>query len=260
MLRQTIAEESTYPSHYVPVPRKDEMSEAHVEDYLDHFCAPLVGKVSYEERVTMREELRAQIESVIAAYVELGSTREQAIASTLQQFSHVPAVTPAALAPVALQSDRAETVTTVTPVATRRRHLALQCFGLSTALSFIAAMSLSEDHGAWPLLVVIMAALPFLAGLTLGYRKPDRPMRSMIKTIGWLALPTLLMSWMFASTVSSGNPFGAGVAASTYFMACSCLFGGIGTKFGKWMRTTGFLDKIDPPYPARVDNGPHRLP
>jgi hypothetical protein len=260
MLRQTIAEESTYPSHYVPVPRKDEMSEAHVEDYLDHFCAPLVGKVSYEERVKMREELRAQIESVITAHVELGSAREQAIAFTLQQFSHVPAVTPAALAPVALTPVHAETVTEVAPVTIKRRHLALQCFGLSTALSFIAAMSLSEDQAMGSLLLVILAGLPFLAGLTLGYRKPDRPMRSMLKTLGWLALPTLLMSWIFCSGASSGNPFAAGVAASTCFLAGSCLFGGIGTKIGKWMRTTGFLDKIDPPYPARVDNGPHRLP
>src|SRR5258708_13394979 len=76
MLRRTFAEETTNPSQsyatqYVPVPRKDEMSEAHIEDYLDHFCVPLVGRVSYEERVRMRDELRSTIESVIPPYVEL---------------------------------------------------------------------------------------------------------------------------------------------------------------------------------------------
>ena len=256
MLRRTITDETTYPAYYIPVPRKDEMSEAHVEDYLDHFSAPLVGKVSYEERSKMREELRAQIESIVAAYVELGSSREQAIALALQQFSHVPSVTPERTMACVSVEHAIETP----KVKKSDRRLALKYFGVSTAASFVTFMSMGESPGAGPMMAVLLAGLPFLAGVGLGYRKQDRPLRSMLKTIGWLSLPMLAMSWIFTSANTHSDPFSTGVAVALSWLAGSCLFGGAGVKLGIWMRITGFMDKIDPPAPARLENGPHRLP
>lgn len=263
MLRHTGKEESAhstqpYVPQYVPVPRKDEMSEAHLEDYLDHFCVPLVGKISYEERAKMREELRSQIESVIAAHIELGVTREQAIALTLQQFSHVPAVAP--LPTISHRNaDTAAAIAALPRRATKRRYTALKSFGLTTAISFLTLVSMGEVHDA-TIPVVFLAVLPFLAGLNLGYRQPDRPLRSMLKALAWLSPPTLVLSWIYASAVSSGNPIEAGLGATMTYLAWSCLVGGAGTKIGTWARKTGFLDKVDPPGPARLEEGPYRMP
>ena len=260
MLRNLSSEDQTYladgySSPYIPVPRKDEMSEAHVEDYLDHFCVPLVGKVSYEERAKMREELRSQIESVIAAYVELGSTREQAVALALQQFSHVPSVPPLPQRnPVVVYPAEAA------PITMKRRRTAIKAFGSATVLSFFSVFALSDAHGMEPILMVILAGLPFAAGLTLGYRQPDRPMRSMLKAVGSLILPTLIATWIFGGGSGASHPLADAVAATTCYLAGACLFGGIGTKVGIWTRVSGFLDKVDPPYPARLNGGPYRLP
>jgi len=267
MLRRTIAEETTYPSQsytpqYIPVPRKDEMSEAHVEDYLDHFCVPLVGKISYEERVKMRDELRSQIESVIAAYVELGSTREQAIALTLQQFSHVPAMAPA---PVMAQQQPIHPNFVVprqveAPARPKGGFLSFSVFGLATFLQIITVASLQHSGPSISGLFVfaMMASFPMLAGLTLGYKRPDRPLRNLLRSLAWLTLPTLAMS-TFA--MSESNNTGEAAFVFTAVLLCgNLLFGGIGAKVGTWMRQSGVLEKIDPPYPARVENGPYRLP
>ena len=259
MLRHTPAEESTYPSHYAPVPRKDEMSEAHVEDYLDHFCVPLVGKVSYEERVKMREELRSQIESVIAAHVELGSTREQAIALTLQQFSHVPAVAPA---PVIVQPAIVSSVFVPqqAPISTRPKgvFLGFTVFGLAAFLQVLTLLSLERGGSIAALFALaMMASYPLVAGLTLGYKRPDRPLRTLVRSLSWLALPTLAVNCI----VMTGHAPGEAAWGFTAALLCgNLLFGGIGAKLGTWMRQSDILDKIDPPFSARVDSGPYRMP
>jgi hypothetical protein len=262
MLRRTIAEETTYPSLYVPVPRKDEMSEAHVEDYLDHFCAPLVGKISYEERVKMRDELRTQVESVIAAHLELGSTREQAIALALQQFSHVPSVAQVA-PPVQQQAVHSATAyqqeAAVSKSASGGALLAFGAFGLAGFLQLITISSLEHTGPIDGLFVLmVMAAYPALAGLTLGYRKPDRPLRSLLRAQSWLALPALFSTWIAMD--SSGGVGGRALLIAAILLAGNTAIGGLGAKVGTWMRKSGVLDRLDPPYPARIDNGPHRMP
>jgi len=261
MLRQTIAEEKSYPSLYVPVPRKDEMSDAHIEDYLDHFCAPLVGKVSYEERVKMRDELRTQIEGVVAAHLELGSPREQAIALTLQQFSHVPSVAPT-VAPVQ-QQVQATTALHLEPALSKPSHsgvlLGFGAFGLAGFLQLLTLSSLEHSgHIDDFLVLMVMAAYPMLAGLTLGYRKPDRPLRSLLRAQSWLALPALFSTWVIME--SSHGAGGHALLMTAILLGGNTVMGGIGAKLGTWMRKTGVLDKVDPPFPARLDSGPHRMP
>ncbi len=266
MLRQTTTEETTYPaqsftSQYIPVPRKDEMSEAHVEDYLDHFCVPLVGKISYEERVKMREELRSQIESVIAAYVELGSPREQAIALTLQQFSHVPAVAPVVpvMAQPPVQTNYSVPQQTQVSARPKGAFLSFSVFGLATILQLITLVSFGRsDSGAGMFGLLMIASYPVAAGLTLGYRRPDRPLRTLLRSLAWLALPTLVATGI--ATSETTNSMSATFAFTTMLLCGNLIFGGFGAKVGTWMRQSGVIDKIDPPFPARVDNGPYRLP
>jgi hypothetical protein len=261
MLRRTIAEETTYPSLYVPVPRKDEMSDAHVEDYLDHFCAPLVGKVSYEERVKMREELRTQIESVIAAHLELGSPREQAIALALQQFSHVPSVAPTVApmhppvhATTAYHQDPA--LLKPSPGGT------LFAFGAFGLAGFLQLLTMASLDGRGPIdglfALMVIAAYPALAGLTLGYRKPDRPLRSLLRAQPWLATPALFSTWIMME--ASHGIGGRALILTAILLTGNIVIGGVGAKIGTWMRKTGVLERLDPPYPARIDNGPHRMP
>src|SRR5689334_11206173 len=74
---------SALPSN-TPVLYPETMSDAEIEDYLDQAYAAMIGRVGYEGRQRMRQELRARLESLISAYQELGYSRAEAIALTLQ--------------------------------------------------------------------------------------------------------------------------------------------------------------------------------
>ena len=73
---------NTSTDRYSPIARRDVMTEAHIEDFLDHHCAPLIGRVSYEERQEQRAEMRQLVLSLAAAHEELGSTRGESILHT----------------------------------------------------------------------------------------------------------------------------------------------------------------------------------
>jgi hypothetical protein len=78
---------------YTPVARTDEMGDAHIEDYLDHATAPLLGRVSFEERQKERTRFRAELEAMIAAYQELGHARPEAVALALKSRPLLPSQT-----------------------------------------------------------------------------------------------------------------------------------------------------------------------
>ena len=213
----------------------------------------------------MREELRTQIESVIAAHVELGSTREEAIPLVLRQFSHVPAVEPAPhtvprqVHPRQVQRHTAEAFYAAPPTQPKGAFLSFSLFGLATFLQILTVSAPVHRGSSFGLVAwALMASYPMLAGLTLGYRRPDRPLRTMARSFAWLALPTLAVS-SIAFNESHGWA-GAGCGLTLMLLGGNLLFGGIGAKLGIGMRRSGILDKIDPPYPMRVDNGPYRLP
>jgi hypothetical protein len=91
MLRQETTDEAEATTvAYQPVPRRDVMTDAHIEDFLDHHCAPLIGTISYEERQQLRDDTRQEILSLVGAHMELGSSREQAIAQALGSLSAPP--------------------------------------------------------------------------------------------------------------------------------------------------------------------------
>ena len=61
---------------------------AQIEDYLDHLCAPLVGKTTYEQRLTIRQEVRSHLLVLALAHEELGSTPVEAIQAAIHQFGN----------------------------------------------------------------------------------------------------------------------------------------------------------------------------
>src|SRR5215212_7119533 len=74
-------------SELVPGSRDCIVPEAdpRLEDYLDHVCAPLVGRVGYAERMGLRAELRAHLDAMVAASREVGED-EDAVLSALARF------------------------------------------------------------------------------------------------------------------------------------------------------------------------------
>ncbi|MCW3051249.1 MAG: hypothetical protein JWN14_419 [Chthonomonadales bacterium] len=63
--------------HWVPVL---------LDDYLDHLCAPLIDRMTYEQRLAIREEVRSHVLVLAAGHEELGSSPEEALKAAMQQF------------------------------------------------------------------------------------------------------------------------------------------------------------------------------
>jgi len=57
-----------------------------IEDYLDHLCAPLMHKRTYEQRLAIREEVRSHLLVLATGHEELGSSPTEAIRAALNQF------------------------------------------------------------------------------------------------------------------------------------------------------------------------------
>src|SRR5581483_9805862 len=68
------------------LPVNTDFTSAEIETYLDRISPPAEGALTETERQERRAEMKTHLESLIAAYVELGDTQEQAVARALQQF------------------------------------------------------------------------------------------------------------------------------------------------------------------------------
>jgi len=62
------------------------MVQARIDAYLDRTCAPLFRTLPQEEALEQRAEMHSHIESMVAAYIELGSSEIEAVSLTLEQF------------------------------------------------------------------------------------------------------------------------------------------------------------------------------
>ena len=67
-------------------PRSEASPSSQIEDYLDHLCALLVHKRTYEQRLAIREEVRSHLLVLVGGHEELGSTPAEAIQAAIQQF------------------------------------------------------------------------------------------------------------------------------------------------------------------------------
>ncbi len=162
MLNKTELVEPT--NQYKYKPDYAAASEAEIEDYLDHFSAPLVGRVAYLERTKMRNDLRHQIEQVIVAYQELGSTRAEAVAEALQQFRQA-AQTPL----VAIECMDSLQTNEILLQQKSRLEFALKSFGITALIEFIMVVSLARANSNssefnFSMLLIIALAPPAFAG------------------------------------------------------------------------------------------------
>jgi hypothetical protein len=161
-----------------------------IEDYLDHLCVPLVGRVPYDARATLRSELRAHLEALIDASEELGQERGEAVRHALAQFGD-----PQALGREWLRgwqrSGQKASVQSARPAA----FVAFGCFGLATSLAvaLVLASAAATSHMSflnplWPLLYV--AVMPLLAGLATGLLSPGRQALGTFYALALLVLLT----------------------------------------------------------------------
>ena len=164
--------------------------DAHIEDFLDRVFARLVAVLPYEERLARRDAMRAQIEQSIAAHIELGCARHEAIALTLAQIQREQAVASQAVqqhvqTPAAKRqySDRPATIT------------ALGIFGLFYLLD--------QTRAAWYLWLKSggqytssfyrfeLLVLPIICGLAVGLLAKHRPARGTLNALMLLAIPAI---------------------------------------------------------------------
>ncbi len=72
----------------LPIELPDQRSAALIDDYLERVTAPLVGWKDYDERQALRAEIRAHLEAGIAAFQDLGESRDEAVRSALKQLGN----------------------------------------------------------------------------------------------------------------------------------------------------------------------------
>ncbi|MCW3052502.1 MAG: hypothetical protein JWN14_1672 [Chthonomonadales bacterium] len=85
MQHQFSSSEEPTLSAYVAL-KGDPMVQARIDGYLDRSCAPLFRTLPQEEAAEQRAEMRSHMESMVAAYIELGSSEIEAVSLTLEQF------------------------------------------------------------------------------------------------------------------------------------------------------------------------------
>ena len=165
--------------------------DAHIEDFLDRVFARLVAVLPYEERLARRDAMRAQIEQSIAAHMELGSARHEALSLTLAQVQREQAVASQAVqqhvhSPVAKRqySDRPATIT------------ALGIFGLfylldQTRAAWYLWLKSGAEYSTNSFYRFELLVLPLLCGLAVGLLAKHRPARGTLNALLLMAIPAI---------------------------------------------------------------------
>ena len=248
MLKHTDFEEPT--NQYLYKPDYADAPESEVEDYLDHFSAPLVGRVSYQQRTKMRNDLRHQMEQVIVAYQELGSTRAEAVAEALQQFRQS-----ANVSQIVVERTNPVLMEAIPFVGKSGLGLALKCFGLSavfqTIVFSILVNAMRGNSSDITLLLWLLGLVPpTLAGIFVGHRNSNRILRASLKAHLLLIMPTAVLM-IVPAFANHGNTLEMISAVTGMWFATSVTFGSVGAVMGKWMKKANIMDKLDPPAPVR---------
>ncbi len=211
------------------VPRGDRMTEADLEDYLDHLCVPLVGTMSYPERQEFREEMRGRLEAVIGAHQELGADREEAISSALRPLL------------CATVSSAATVRKTSSRLLGRSRDYLLGLASFSSAavfswlLLFYTRTDINYSTHLW-LHVAVAMVPPLLAGAVVGKRAAKNPYKSTWLAIAALAGPSALVYQAWANAQGFTYPVEAGLGFAAVHATFWAVFGTAGTAMGSWFR------------------------
>lgn len=214
-------------------PFLETMAEADIEDYLDQAYAALIGKVSYEERQRVRQELRAKLEAIIGAYQELGYSREEAIALMLH---------PLRTGQKAQETTVQENIVTTDGTAEARslrqsKSLAFRYFGGASLVYLFALFAEGSRYGdkLWMLLPFSLW-LPLITGVFVGGRAETRPVLSTLRTMGLLSLPFLLPHQLWAALYGLNNPTGDGLLLGILNFLGWSFSGTVGAAIGGGLR------------------------
>lgn len=144
-----------------------------VQDYLDHFCAPLVGVMPYSERTGLRDEVRLHIEGLQDEYLAEGKSECEALERALLEMGEPWRWGEALLIEVDGGAGRPQSRL---PSFGAVKH-ALAWFGPPTVacLLLVEQMTLFP-HQEWLLPWLFFTALlgPFAAGALAGWTAPVR--------------------------------------------------------------------------------------
>jgi hypothetical protein len=211
-------------------------SDPHIEDYLDHFCVPLVGRVPYAARATLRSQLRTHLEALVDARLELGWGRDEAVRHALTKFGD-----PRVLGRKWLREWRCTALAAPVPSARPATLVAVRCFGAATIVA-IALMMLAMGRPISPLLgdllgLILAIVIPLLAGILTGWVAPTRQALGSFYALSLVVVPTTLGSaCLWHSTRCDDVPFSGvilGIMQVLFWLPIGCASAAL----GGWLRT-----------------------
>jgi hypothetical protein len=207
-------------------------SDAHIEEYLDHLCVPLVGRVPYAARATLRSQLRTHLEALIHARQELGWERDEAVRRALTSFGD-----PRVLGRKWLREWRCAAPAAPVPSARPATLVAVRCFGAAT-ITAIAMMMLAMGRPISPLLgsllgVILAFVAPLLAGLLTGWVAPTRQVLGSFYALSLVIVPmTLGSGCLWQGTRYEDVPL-IGIIQVLFWLPIGCAAAAL----GGWLRT-----------------------
>lgn len=227
------------------LPIKPDFSSTQIETYLDRISPSVEETLTEEARQERRAEMKTHLGSLIAAYIELGDTPEQALAKALQQFGDSRSVQK--------EWKRANT-------SDLRQSLGIVCalYGITFVLYVLMINSNTFNHGlAFGLLFLGLLTVP--AGFGTGFLARRHPIRSAFKAqtffhISALCLNVYWMLWPKAATLLQDRGIRPSFASlwGVFFegqylllpalgiLLCTAVFGvlagSFASGFGGWLR------------------------
>jgi hypothetical protein len=208
-------------------------SDPQIEDYLDQIYAPLVGWVPYASRTELRAELQAHLESLVAAYQELGSSPDTAVRAALAQSGD-----PQAMAREWVREWERILPRRKAPPAWYATLVALGCFAVAARLFFglIVAAQAGAPVPMW-LGYAVSVLLPLLAGLTTGVLSRARSVQAVLAALVLLFPLFPPMAMALANSTGTDWDFnqvaGMALVQGIVWIPIGCA----SAAFGGWLRT-----------------------
>lgn len=207
-------------------------SERRIEDYLDRVCLPMVTTLRYETRRQVRAQLRAEIDALVAAHEELGSSRDEAVELALAQVERSRAEVEPCIETNRHQTRRKRSFRHSNRLA-QRYFGGAWLFAMTTI--FATGQMINYSVNDW-LIRAMFVWLPVAAGTAVGAFAPARPVSSAWNAIKALALPTLLAYVVWAHFQRFTNPGDAGVSFAAMHLIGWTLSGCGAAAVSGWLR------------------------
>lgn len=219
-----------------------------IEDYLDRVNAPLVGVLPRSKREAIRGNLRARLESMIAAERELGASQDAAIQAAMQQCGDPTLISQRWAVDTHTQASKQiqQQISLlnhnmVTLPSSRVATLtALGLFGLpylADVTRWAGNYWATQSDNAITYYRFFLFMVPLLAGLLTGLIARHRPVRGVLNalailTIPAIVLPGLIMGLGYANVVFTQNTWVynplPGICGLVPWLVMGCLGAGVG--------------------------------